>query len=484
MVELLSERASDAAGQSFVVDPEKGIDLTFSEVNDRTNRVVGSLRSWGVEPSDHLALATRPKATAVALYFASIRLGLKLIMLDASLPEEKLEDRLNQTDTDYLLAGPPAIDNVPDGWPTKRPDEVITSGSNATYERVNRTRDHELLIFTSGTTGKPKPVRLNWGNMLASAEASAERLGVESSDWWLSPLSVHHVGGLAPMVRSLYNGTRVTPTRYDPDYVLTFLKNYPITGVSLVPTMLRDLLDKNMSVPTQNLRFLLLGGAPTPPDLRQRAERNNLPIHPTYGMTETASQIATATPAEAFGDLETVGRSLSCVDVSILDDGDSPVSPGDTGEIVVDGPAVTKGYYRQEEANRERFGDRGFHTRDLGSMDEQGRLTVHGRTDRSILSGGETIHPGEIETILNDHETVRESRVVGIKDERWGEKLCGVVRAVPGSSVDPSELKRYVKSRLPDHKCPKTFRELDEFPRTASGTIRDDELRELFRDNS
>jgi len=179
----------------------------------------------------------------------------------------------------------------------------------ATIEPVDWERDDpQLIVFTSGSTGRPKPVVVTMGNLRASAIASAFRLGIDPEDRWLLTLSLYHVGGIAPIFRSTLYGTAVVVrSGFDPGQAADDIDRYDVTMVSLVPTMLKGMLDRRGTL-SDSLRVVLLGGAPADDALIQRCENYSVPAHPTYGMTETASQVATARPAEAFEDHDTVGR--------------------------------------------------------------------------------------------------------------------------------------------------------------------------------
>jgi O-succinylbenzoic acid--CoA ligase len=323
-------------------------------------------------------------------------------------------------------------------------------------------------MFTSGTTGEPKGVRLTLGNLVASATASAFRLGVAPGDRWLCCLPMYHMGGLAPVLRSaLYGTTLLVQEGFDAVRTGNALTEREATGVSLVPTQLTRLLDAGWR-PPGSLETVLLGGAPASASLIERALAAEVPVYPTYGMTETASQVATATPEQVAEDPETVGQPLVFTDVSIVDADGEPVQPGETGEIVVDGPTVTPGYLDDEGAAA--FGERGLHTGDVGFLDDDATLTVLGRADDTIITGGESVHPEAVAGTLRTHSAVADVAVVGVPDEEWGERIVALV--VPDSeelAVDAVE--QFAREHLADYRVPKGIRFAARLPRTASGTV-------------
>lgn len=469
---LLDERARTHPNQPALLRPNRERDWTFKELKKGVDSTIHRLRSHGLSPRDTLGFQLTPGSTFVRLYLASVKLGLTLVPLPVETTLSKLKHRVKESEIDFLVTDEPVKKKSP--W-TKitflTPESLVEpSLSSQSYER-NFSDRHRLIIYTSGTTGQPKGVILSWENLLANARASRKRLGRRGDDLWLSPLPVHHVGGIAPVVRSLWNATSVLLVEYETNSLLKWHCQYSITGCSLVPTMLRDLLKYQDEWETSSLRFILVGGASTPLTLRRRATQHRIPLYPTYGMTETTSQVATATPDEAINFLSSVGHPLDGLNVTIRNEKGEPLPHGETGEIVIDGPTIAEGYFKRKSLNRTLFSSDGFYTGDLGYLDEEGRLYVVGRKDRRIISGGETIDPSEVESLLREHSQVRDAAVYGKSDDRLGEKVCAAVEGTTGASVTEEELKDYVSQHLPPKKVPRTVKLLNELPRTASGTI-------------
>jgi O-succinylbenzoic acid--CoA ligase len=293
---------------------------------------------------------------------------------------------------------------------------------------------------------------------------------------------MYHMGGLAPVVRStLYGSAVVLQRSFDAAATQRVVRERRVTGLSLVPTMLTRLLDAGWT-PPDHLRFVLLGGAPTPAVLVDRCERHGVPVHPTYGATETASQVATATPARAFDHEGTVGQPLLFTDVTVVDDDGEPCDPGESGELVVDGPTVTPGYL-DDDQTAAAFGEHGLHTGDVGYRDVDGRLWVLGRLDDTVVTGGENVHPGEVADVVQDHPAVADVAVVGLPDEEWGERVAALVvpDAAVAADLDVDLLESRCRDRLAPFKVPKTWGVAGELPRTASGTVDREAVRERLQ---
>ncbi len=311
-------------------------------------------------------------------------------------------------------------------------------------------------IHTSGSTGTPRPIGLTYGNWLWSALGSATAIGLDPAERWLCTLPLAHVGGLSILIRSaIYGTTAVVHDGFDTEAVLGALIDDAITLVSLVPTTLARLLDAGLESPPA-LRCVLVGGAAAPPALLERARAAGIVCVQTYGLTEASSQVTTQIP----GDLESdSGPPLFCTRVRIHDD-----------EIQVAGPTVAP-------RATGRVGDGGWlSTGDLGELVD-GRLRVTGRRSELIVTGGENVSPAEVEAVLADHPSVRESAVVGYAHPEWGEAIRAVVVLAPGLDPNAEELRAHCLGRLARFKVPKEFVFLDALPRTPSGKIARRQLR-------
>jgi O-succinylbenzoic acid--CoA ligase len=291
----------------------------------------------------------------------------------------------------------------------------------------------------------PKAVELTFANHAASAAASADGLGVEPGDRWLTALPLHHVGGLGVLLRSVINATTaVVHERFDASRVRATLESGEVTLASMVPTMLARLRDAGLgSAP--GLRAIALGGGPVPPELLHWAAGAGIPVTPVYGMTETASQVVAGSP----------GRALRGAEVRV----------GADGEVLVRGEMV---------ARAELSADGWLHTGDRGRLDAAGLLHLEGRIKDLIVTGGEKVVPTLVEGALCAHPAVADAGVVGLADPDWGEAVTAFV--VLRDPVDPEELRAWCRARLAPHEVPKSVVSVDELPRNAAGKLLRDRL--------
>jgi o-succinylbenzoate---CoA ligase len=303
------------------------------------------------------------------------------------------------------------------------------------------------VVFTSGSTGGRKGVRLTSSNWEAAADASMEHLGHGPADTWLLALPLHHVAGLSILVRSAYSGgaVRLLPG-FDPVSFAAHLRQ-GVTVASLVPTMLSSLLEVDPG-PYDGLRAVLLGGGPIPDRLLDRAGTVGLPVLPTYGLTETAGQVATLKPGAP---LENKAHPLPGVSLRIEPD----------QRIAVRGPMVSRGYVGEPDRDVEDW----LVTGDLGTVDDEGALWVAGRADAIIVSGGENIDPALVEAALTQVAGVDDALVAGVASEMWGmETVCLYVgEAIPGN------VEAELRGLLPAFMIPKRWLQVADLPKTPMG---------------
>ncbi|WP_424004584.1 class I adenylate-forming enzyme family protein [Haloarcula salina] len=471
--DLVTHRVDATPERTAMVDADADETWTYRNLDRAVDAVAAALdrRIDGSNPTVATLLPTRP-AVGVLL-FAAMRRGATLAPLNVELDAGALRAQSAAVGPDLLVceASTRSLAEEAAACPVISVDDELSVGSggeSADRESVvtpaELTRDRtQLVLFTSGTTSDPKGVRLTVENLVASAVASAFRLGVTPRDRWLVCLPTYHMGGLAPFVRSaLYGAAVVVQRSFDAESTQQVLADHGVTGVSLVPTMLSRLLDAGWE-PADALRFVLLGGGPAGEELVERCRERGVPVCPTYGMTETASQIATARPETAFEHRGTVGQPLVFTDVTVVSDGE-PCDPGERGEIVVDGPTVTPGYLDGDGAA---FGEFGFRTGDFGYRDADGRLWIAGRVDDRIVTGGENVDASTVVDAIRALRDVEDAAVVGLPDEEWGQRVAALVVG----DVTPEAVRAHCADAVASYEVPKTIRVADALPRTPSGTV-------------
>ncbi|MFB6134648.1 MAG: o-succinylbenzoate--CoA ligase [Halanaeroarchaeum sp.] len=490
MRDWLSIRRSTTPERTALIDDRSDRQRSYEALDDAVDEMAASLAGAGVDHGSAVGILLRTREAFVTAYWAIQRLGATAVPFNVRLATDELRPQVEAIDPTVLVTGARhaetataiaetdalvAVEETPVDEIRKM--DAIEPAAPAPADRS--LNDVAVVMFTSGTTGSPKPVALTDRNLLSSATASAFRLGTLPGDRWLLCLPMFHMGGLSVPIRTtLYGSTTVLHEGFEAESVLSSLDSYSATGVSLVPTMLRRLLDAG-SMPS-SLRFALIGGGSTPAELVDRARAASVPIFPTYGMTETASQITTATPSEVANHPETVGRPILGTQVEIVDGEGTPRPPGEAGEIVVRGYTVSPGYYGETPTNRMPEGGEWLSTGDVGYRDESGRLYVTGRATERIVTGGENVSPETVESALRDHPSVQAVAVVGLDDPEWGERVAALIET--DGELTESALDAFLRGRLADYERPRTYAFVGALPRTPSGTVDREAVRRRLRD--
>jgi O-succinylbenzoic acid--CoA ligase len=402
--------------------------LTYAELDGGARDCARHLTALGVGDGGRVATTLPPSLDFAVLLHGAARLGAALVPLNTRLPPAEQRRQATLARVDAVVDGP-------------------LNGFEANVEERRELAPDAVhcVLFTSGTTGEPKPVPLTVANQEAAAAASASALGIDAGDRWLCPLPLFHIAGLAILVRCARAATTaVLHERFDPVRVREALEDHDITLVSLVPAQLQRLRDAGLEA-APALRAMLLGGGPVPPDLLEWAAGVGLPARCTYGMTETASQVVVTDVGE------TSGTPLPGVAVEIAPD----------GEILLRGDMV---------APTALAADGWLHTGDLGRLDRHGRLHVDGRLDDLIVTGGEKVAPAAVEAVLLAHPAVAEAAVAGTPDEEWGEAVTAFV--VERRPVADYDLLTFCREYLAGYQVPKRVVRLDSLPRNAGGKLK------------
>ena len=446
----LKQQAQEKPHKKFIND------LTFSEVDRRVTDLAGRLYPY-VKEETRVALFGPNSVTLALFYLALQALQKEVFMMNTRLTPAERAMKLANLNIKVVFS---ADD-------TYIPFQQVFAGEAAADVYCSGGYDPEqiaAIMATSATGGEYKSVPIRWKQFLAHVQASQQVLGVTEEDNWLLVLPMYHIGGLAILIRSLYNGTRVTiMDKFVEEEVINLIETGAVNMLSLVPTMLKRIMER---ISQHRLRVVLVSGEFIPDSLVEACIEKKLPIYKSYGMTETTSQAATFCVAKNPAKFNTVGLPLPGIDIQIL----NPDSDG-VGEIAVQGPMVMEGYLGKERVQG--F----FNTQDIGFIDKEGYLYILDRRQNIIISGGENIYPQEIEKVLYAHPAIKECAVVGVPDEKWGQVPVLFVVSALGNE----EILDYLAKSLAKYKLPKKVIHLPELPRNATGKISKKSLAELCK---
>jgi fatty-acyl-CoA synthase len=497
---------SDLIARNAAFTPEKpailfeGDALTYAAFAARIEQTACALKAaFGVRRGDRVAILSLNRPDYLVLLYACAKLGAMLvplnwrlavaeqifILLDASAKVLVLEQAFAAILPALALGSP---DTAIVGLDFAPPQGIAFDALLASASGDGRNPHTDLtcpllIVYTSGTTGRPKGAVLRQEALLWNAVMSQHMHGLTSADHVLTVLPFFHVGGLnIQTTPALQNGATVTiHPRFMPETTLAAMGRERPTLTVLVPAIIQAVTDHPLWGLTDlsSLRAISTGSTIVPPHLIERLVARGVPVLQVYGSTETCP-IAIYT--RLGGDLSRVGSTgLAglCCEAAVIDDAGAEVPPDMPGEIAVRGPNVFYEYWGNEEATRQALHDGWYRTGDIGRRDAEGYFWVHDRKKNLIISGGENIYPAEIERVLMDHPDVRECAVIGRPDPRWDEVPIAYVIRPPGSLIEVEDLKAHVLTQLARFKVPRDIVFVEDLPRTALGKVQHFMLRQL-----
>lgn len=474
MLDWLAQRAQISPDSPALIFGDQV--WAYADLDQEVSAMASGLAAAGVGAAQHVAMLLPNSPQAVMLIHALARLGAVLVPLNRRLTTEELNFQIEYADCAYLVYSSKTA--VQAAELNDRDCQQLAAGELlAQAENKHKSASLDLdalqgIVFTSGTQGQPKGAMLTFGNHFWSAAGSSYKLGTLPDDRWLLCMPLYHVGGLAIIFRCCLYGTAVVlQNGFDPEKVDQALDQQSVTLVSLVPTMLHRLLEHRGERPfPPGLRHVLLGGAAANPTLVERCIEQQVPLALTYGLTEAASQVATAIPEDVRRAPESVGQPLMFTQVKIVGRDGQTLPQGEIGEIAVSGPTVMRGYYQDRAATDRALHNGWLRTGDLGRWTAHGLEVVQRRIDL-IISGGENVYPSEIEAVLTRHPSVADACVVGLPDEEWGQRVAAAIEARQ-AGLTGEELEAYCRQHLAAYKVPRRIEIVDSLPRTASGKMR------------
>jgi fatty-acyl-CoA synthase len=461
-----------------------GAELTYAELDRRAGRLATGLAEHGIGRGDRVATLTPNTPDHVAAFFACARLGAILQPVSWRLAPPEVAYQLADAEPTLLLVAEEHdelarhagadVEIARIGDPTLEADGEVPAAAE--------DDDPLLLVYTSGTTGKPKGALLTHANCFWTNLSFDRTAGVRDDDVVLQVLPQFHVGGwnVQALLAWWKGATVVIEPSFDPERALRLIAEERVTTMMGVPATYLFLAEEAgfAAADLSSLRLVVVGGAPMPPSLLETWQERGVEIVQGYGLTEAAPNVLCLPPEEARRKLGFAGKPYPHVDVALRDPetGKLVEGPG-VGELLVRGPNVFAGYWRNADATEAAFVDGWLRTKDVAERDEEGFYRIAGRLEELVISGGENIYPAEIEDVLHAHPDVVEAAVVGVPDERWGEVCAAFVVLREGASTDGEDLRDYCRERLARFKVPRTVTFVVELPRSSLGKVRKDELR-------
>jgi fatty-acyl-CoA synthase len=502
-LDFLERSAAAFPERTAVVDGERR--LTWAGLRERVRRLAVALQDSGIEKGDRVAFLAPNGTEMLEAHYGVPAAGAVLVAINTRLNADEVRYIVEHSGSRFVVVDPSLADLVEDA-PVER---VLVTGGGGAYERfLERARDGEpedrleseddtiSINYTSGTTGRPKGVMYTYRGAYLNALAEVVHARLDSRSVYLWTLPMFHCNGWCfTWGVTAAGATHVCLPKVEPAEVWRLIDAEGVTHLNGAPTVLIMLISDPAAHPLERPVLATTAAAPPPPAVLEHTAALGFEVHHVYGLTETYGPITICEwnpdwdelgPAERARMNSRQGLNMVTADPVRVVDSDMNDVPADAetmGEVVMRGNNVMKGYYRDERATAEAFRGGWFHSGDLGVMHPDGYIELRDRAKDIIISGGENISTIEVEQALTRHPDVLEAAVVGIPDEKWGERPKGFVTLRPGAAISEAELIAFSRETLPGFKAPSEI-DFCELPKTSTGKIRKVELRERVRRES
>lgn len=505
--EILAVNAKKYGDKTAVKDRERA--LTFSQLNLRANRLANALTGMGLAKGDKVSCILENSIEIVELYLATAKTGIVINPINFRLNPQEVEFIVNNSDARAIIAHSeftPCIESVRGSLP--RIKNFISVGSESIpgymeYEsllalssedepaQVVEPEDTWVLLYTSGTTGKPKGVVRSHESYVAFYLINGVDFGFDENDICLNIMPLCHVNSTFFSFTLTYIGGTlyIHPARhFDPVEILEIIEREKITFISLIPTHYNLILnvpdEKRKQYDLSSIRKLLCSSAPARKDMKRAIMEmfRGVELYEGYGSTE-AGIVTVLKPYEQMTKLGSIGReSCGTSLVRILDEQGDPVPPGEVGELYSRGPMLFDEYYKLPEKTTQAFKNGWFTARDMAKEDEGGYFYIVDRKDNMIITGGEHVYPSEVEEVIAQHPAVFDVAVIAVPHDKWGEAVKAVVILKEGKKATEEEIVSFCVGKMSSFKKPKSvvFIAPEEMPRTGTGKILHRELRKRF----
>lgn len=477
--------------------------FTYTQLNERCNRIANALLDKGVKKGDRVAVVLMNCPEYVETFFAVAKIGAVVVPINWRLVPDELAFILKDSGATVLIYGEDfaeqignlhqrgSMETVVNHWIClgEKRDEFaldyneITQNASSEEPEPSPGEDEVLYImYTSGTTGLPKGAVHTHNSAFWACATINATADMRYVDRYLVALPLFHVGALTPLTLNVYRGiTNVIMRAFDPAKTWELIEREKITVMLAVPAMLNFMLQVPDFQKTDFslLRWCMSGAAPVPVSLIEKYVELGIEIHQVYGLTETCGPACLISPEDAIRKAGSTGKAFFHTDVKVVDDKGEPVAPGEVGEVLIKGRHIMKEYWNLPDATAEAIKDGWLLSGDLATVDEDGFVFIQDRKKDMIISGGENIYPAEIEDVILSHPGVKEVAVIGLPSEKWGEvPLVVAVKSDP--NLQPDDIIGHCDGRIARYKIPKSVEFIEEIPRNPTGKILKRVLREQF----
>lgn len=469
----LRQHAAHRAEHVALLDAEKGISIDYGALAAWVDEVESKLRDAGIDRGKRVALMAPSSVSTFVLLLACERLGAALLPLNWRLAAPELKAVVEHAKPHAIITAPP-YDDVHFSLPVhlRWEEQALIQERARSAASPLSDDDIAMILFTSGTTGRPKGAMLPWRQVAVNALNTIDAIQLEPSSRVWSALPLFHTGGLNCLATpALFAGaTTLLSSRFEPADALAVMERYQVTHLMGVPTMYAMLVEAGLeSIDATALVAAICGGAPCPPSLIDRLHNAGIPFRQGYGLTEAGPNLFSLSPVQGHGRCGSVGCPAPRGAIRLAED----------GEILVGGEHVMRGYLFDEETTANTLHDGFLRTGDIARVDKEGFYWIVGRKKEMFISGGENVFESEVELALAEHPAVGAAAVVSVDDAKWGQVGVAFLEpASPGTALATGEVQLWLRGRLAGYKVPKRWLVVAELPRTDSGKLTKVSLRE------
>lgn len=464
---------------------------SFNDMNARVNKFSTYLKEQHISPGERIALICKNHEDFITAFFGAAKIGVITVAINWRLEAEELRYILADCQPSIVLFDQEfrekvlhvdvddSISMIEVG--IKSFDRLLQTYQAEEPEFISSDDDTTLIMYTSGTTGKPKGAMITHRNLFAASVGMSHTIDWWAQDRFLSVAPFFHIGGFIPIILNLHNGsTTVLMADFDPVAVWSTVEKEKITTMMTIPVMLQFMLkvfDK-IKPNYRSIRNITCGASAVAPSLIKAYESLEIPIQQVYGITEYTGAISFWKKSMGEQKVDSMGKTVFHSNINIVDmESKQPLQANEIGEIVCSGPQVFKGYWENEEETNNVLKEKRYFTGDLGKIDEDGFIYVVDRLKDMIISGGENIYPAEIETVIQRHPDIIEVAVLGEADEKWGEIPKAYIVTKEDSDLTAAAIIELCKKNLASYKTVKKVEFIDVLPRNGAGKVVKHELK-------
>ena len=477
------------------------MEWTYSDFNNRVASLANHLRSeLKIEKGDRVAVYSKNRAEYVLFFFACVKLGAMLVPLNFRLTPRELDTLIKDAEPKLFIYENQfskevekleTLKTIPRKKELEDFSKFLTGGQTEDefyYQHSITEDDPVMILYTAGTTGLSKGAIITHKMLYWNSINTSLRLDLTSQDHTQSFAPFFHTGGwnvlFTPFVH--HGASHTLLTKFDPDLILKLMEKEKATILFGVPTMLQMMADSEYfnTVDLSSVRYAIVGGAPMPIPLINKWHAKGVYIRQGYGLTEVGPNCFSLHQDDAIEKKGSIGFPNFYIEAKVVSDNGKELGANEVGELWLKSPVVTPGYWRKEDETKEAITDGWFHTGDMVKKDEDDFYYVVDRKKNMYISGGENVYPSEIENYLYTHDEVKETAIIGVRDEKWGEVGKAFVSLKANSKLSEDDLKNFCAGNLAKYKIPKYFVIISEIPKNEAGKIDKKKLLEMHQNQT